>query len=65
MEFKITETPKYRGLISSQSSIIELAKVEALQKIAEQLERLNAQLDDLTEISPIDTDVKMVRVVQK
>ncbi|GAF90273.1 unnamed protein product [marine sediment metagenome] len=40
MEFKITETEKYKNLVKNQASVIELAKVEALQEIARQLELL-------------------------
>ena len=44
MEFKITETEKYKGLVQNQSSVIELAKVEAQQEIAQQLALLNESL---------------------
>lgn len=45
MEFKITETEKYKMLVRNRSSVIELAKVESMQEIAKQLDRLNNNLE--------------------
>ena len=49
MEFKITETEKYKRLVENEQSVIELAKVEAQQEIARQLDRLNNNIEHLNE----------------
>jgi len=49
MKFEITETEKYKSFVKNEQSLIELAKVEVLQKIAEQLEELNKHLSTIAD----------------
>lgn len=50
MKFEITETEKYKSFVKNEQSLIELAKVEVLQKIAEQLEELKCATQTIAEM---------------
>lgn len=63
MEFKITETNKYKNLVKAEASVIELAKVESMQKIAQQLDRLNDNLESLisSQSKGVGNDGKIIK----